>query len=528
MKNLYLLLVVLLLFSCRKSLLDEEVFDRVTPENFFQTEADVEVGVLGVYDGLQNHGYWYRQTLTEALPGSLGHFWNEQFNTLNYNNSTNQLWVLWRQSYKIISNANAVIPVIEASTLDESLKNEYLGEVRYLRAMVYFNMVRWFGQLPLVTTVPETIDDAIVPQADADESVFNSQFLRQAERGEIYDFIIEELLWAEENMAEASFQGGVDNGRARKGAATALLAKVYLTQAGMQYNYKSGGLEPGDPSKWALAAQKAEELVNSGVYSLEANFADIFKNENDNNEEIIFSVQYLESSVAGVTGEGGQTVARFGIRGGDITPYSWKQSFANFSFFTNWMEANGEEDRRLDATFLTSYTNNQGNLVSYGGGNFIRPHVWKFVSDFDNPDISSQNATDYGDNPIYLRYADVLLMHSEALNEAETTPTEATLMGINAVRERAGQPTITLPISKEELRELIWKERKWELCYEGHYFFDSQRTGRLLEEIALNWDDSGGNVRSIPLESIDEKFYILPIHFNAIAANPSLQQNFGW
>ncbi|MEP5548045.1 RagB/SusD family nutrient uptake outer membrane protein [Maribacter dokdonensis] len=530
MKNLSLLLGLALTFltvSCDDAL-EEEVFDSVTPANFFQTEADVEVGVLGVYDGLQNNSYWYRQFMTEALPGSVGHFWNETFNSLNYNNSTGNLWIMWEQSYNIIANANAVIPVIETSSLEEDVKNGYLAEVRYLRALVYFNMVRWYGQMPLVTTVPETIDEATVPQEGADESVFESQFLKQVDREDIYTFIIEELQWAEANLAEATFSGGVDNGRARKGAATALLAKVYLTQAGYQYNYSSGGLEQGDGSKWAMAAQKTQELIDNSPYSLEPNFEDIFKNENDNNEEVIFSIQYLESAITGVTSEGGQTVARFGIRGSDITPFSWKQAFSNLSFYESWVDANGEDDKRLNTTYLRSYIDGDGNEVTYGGGNFIRPHLWKFVSDVDVSDISALNATDYGDNPIYMRYADVLLMNSEALNEAGGTPAAETLYGINAVRVRAGQPEITLPISKEDLREAIWKERKWELCYEGHYFFDSQRTGRLLDEIALNWDESGGTVRAFPLDVIDEKYYILPIHFNAISANPSLDQNAGW
>ncbi|WP_162845366.1 RagB/SusD family nutrient uptake outer membrane protein [Labilibaculum antarcticum] len=529
MKHIFILLAtVLLLFSC-EDVLEEEVYDAVTPENFFQTENDAIVGVIGVYDGLQNNNYWYQQfMLSEALPGSLGHFWDQNFNTLTYTDNTGGLWALWTQGYKIIGTANSMISVLENSSLEDDLKNQLLGEVKYIRAMVYFNTVRMFGHIPLVTVVPSSIQDAVTPLEGADESVFESQFLKQVDRSEVYDFIVEDLQFAEANLPEASFANGVENGRAKKGAATALLAKVYLTQAGLQYNYTSGTLDPGDDSKWALAAEKCAELITNGPYALEPNFADIFKNENENNEEIIFSIQYLESSIAGVTGEGTQAAARLGIRGADITPYAWKQAFSNKSFFDQWVDTNGESDNRFSTTYLTSYVDNSGDTINYGSGNFLRPQVWKFASDYDNPSISALGSGDYGDNTVYMRYADVLLMHSEALNEANGAPDNNTIFGINEVKQRAGQPLIELPISKEELREAIWKERKWELVYEGHYFYDCQRTGRLKDEIELNWDVSGGTVRKITLDAITDKFYILPIHFNALSSNTSLIQNYGW
>ena len=533
MKNIFLLLVATsILFSC-SGILDEEVFDKVTPENFFQTENDAIVGVVGVYDGLQNYPYWYRQfTMSEALPGSMGHFWNEDFNTLTYTNNSGKLWPLWTQAYKVIGNANLVISILDESTLEEDLKNQLIGEMRFIRGMVYFNTVRMFGHIPLVTSVPESINDAITPPVNEDitSPIFESQFLKQVDRNVVYDFIIQDLQFAEDNLPEATFTNGVDNGRAKKGAATGLLAKVYLTQAGLQYNYESGSLDQGDVSKWAMVAQKCDELIGNGTYSLEANFADIFENVNDNNEEVIFSIQYLESSIAGVEGEGSQTVARTGIRGADITPYSWKQAFSNLSFFNHWVDANSTSDNRFNTTYLTSYIDNDGVEINYGGGNFIRPHIWKFVSDVNNPDINSLGSHDYGDNPIILRYADILLMQSEALNEMGGAPNSETIYGINEIRKRAGQPEITLPISKVDLRQAIWNERKWELVYEGHYFYDCQRTGRLYDEIELNWDDNGGTVRKVPLDVItnNNKYYILPIHFNAMSANPSLVQNFGW
>ncbi|MEM9896334.1 MAG: RagB/SusD family nutrient uptake outer membrane protein, partial [Bacteroidota bacterium] len=132
---------------------------------------------------------------------------------------------------------------------------------------------------------------------------------------------------------------------------------------------------------------------------------------------------------------------------------------------------------------------------------------------------SATGQFDYGNDWISLRYADVLLMHSEALNESLGTPTAATIEGINAVRARANRDLITLPITQADLRDAIFLERKLELAYEGQYFYDCQRFGNLVEEINSSYERRG---------TPSNRHYLLPIPFRAREANPSLVQNFGW
>ncbi len=531
--NMTLLSLLILGFhSCGNDALEEEVFDKVTSNNFFQKESDAIIGVNGIYDGLQHTGFWYRQwMLQETVPGSMSHTWNESLNTLNYTNNTGNLWVLWRQSYNVIGRANAILKALENSTLDTDAKNQLIGESRYLRGMVYFNLVRMFGHVPLVKSAPESIVDAFVPTDSIAAAQSQSEFLRQADRDDVYDFIIEDLEFAELNLPDANFSGGNEDGRVKKGAATALLGKVYLTQAGVQYNYETGNLDTGDASKWGLAASKLSELINSGNYSLQSNYDDIFLNSNENNSEVIFSIQYLSAAESGgITGEGSQFVNRTGIVRSDITPGSWRQAHSSLPFFNAWVAANGTDDNRFSRTWKTQFVNNAGETINFGDINgFELPHLWKFISnEYGTEAINGAN--DYGDNMIYLRYSDVLLMHSEALNESEPTPTANTLAGLNAVRQRAGKAPITLPISKSDLREAIWSERKWELVGEQHYFFDCQRTGRLLDEIIANWYEKSPGVtgRIISIGALSNKFYVLPIHFNALSSNPSLVQNHGW
>ena len=115
----------------------------------------------------------------------------------------------------------------------------------------------------------------------------------------------------------------------------------------------------------------------------------------------------------------------------------------------------------------------------------------------------------------------MLLMHSESLNEVNETPDNNTLLGINLVRKRAGQAEVEVGISKDELRELIWEERKWELCFEGVHYFDCQRRGRLLDEFAMYPNPQRKAAAT-------QRHYIYPIPFKALEANPNLEQNTGW
>ncbi|MCG8310908.1 MAG: RagB/SusD family nutrient uptake outer membrane protein [Cytophagales bacterium] len=515
-KIAYIFMITVFLGSC-DDLVEEEVFSTITPNNFFQNERDVATAVNGVYDGIQNLNIWYRLFYTTELTGGImKHNWNPMQQTMVYENDAGDVWNLWWRNYGAIGRANAVLSVMEASDLEESLKNRYAAEVRFIRGYVYFNLVRLFGRIPLVTNPPSSLSDVVVPDSTNTEA-FESEFMKQVDRNEIYAFIIDDLEFAEASLPDA--HGDNDAGRATSGAASGLLARVYLTMAGMQYDYNSGELKQGDPAMYARAVTKTDELMSAG-YSLMENYADIY--ENDNNKEILFSIQYLESAVAGVTGEGNQIVARTGIRGAkDFTPYSWLQCSVNEVFWQDFIANNSKDDHRYWRTFLEYYVKADGDTVWHGSSNtFRRPHVRKFLTDV-GPDTQAQGSTDYGADWIIMRYADVLLMNSEALNESGDTPDANTINGINQVRERAGKDPITLPISKEDLREAIWKERKWELCFEGLHYFDCQRTGRLLDEFAL-YPNSGRRAEAT------QRHYIYPIPFDAMQANPSLKQNAGW
>ncbi|QGY44296.1 RagB/SusD family nutrient uptake outer membrane protein [Maribellus comscasis] len=518
MKKLIYLLIVIIIFGACDSLVEEEVYSTITPNNFFQSERDVTTALVGVYDGIQDLNIWWRLFYTsECIGGLMRHNWSPWAESMVYEDDQGDIWNLWYRHYDAISRANAVLGALEGSTLDDAIKSRYEAEVKFIRAYAYFNLVRMFGQIPLVTKSPESLNDVLAPDSTNVEA-FESEFLKQRERDDIYDFIVEDLKFAELNLPSNVTES--DAGRVSSGAASGMLARVYLAMAGKQYDYNSGQLVDGDASLYGDVAQQCEKVIAAGNYDLLQDYPSIY--EVANNEEILFSIQYLESAVAGVTGEGNQIVARTGVRGAtDYTPYSWLQCSVNETFWEDFIANNTKNDNRYMRTFLEYYVSANGDTVWNGSSNtFKRPHVRKFLTDV-GPETSAQNATDYGADWIVLRYADVLLMHSEALNEAGSTPDANTIKGINEVLDRAGQPAIELPISKDELRERIWQERKWELCFEGLHYFDCQRTGRLLEEFTLNVN---------PARKADATLrnYIYPIPFNAREANPSLKQNAGW
>ena len=421
-----------------------------------------------------------------------------------------------------MAKANGVLKEIEETDiLDQELKDNYAGELRFLRASRYFDLVRAFGHAPLVTSPPENLQDALIPDTtDLEGDVYQTEFLKQVEREVLYDFIVEELLWCEDHLPD-SYTAQLDIGRVTSGAVTGMLAKVYLFMAGKQYDYYNGGLLDGDASCYAKCAEKCEDLMD-GRYGLVQDFSQLYLNENEYNEEILFSIGFVSSAESGQLGEGAERSPELQIKGADITPKSYFMHHISTEFWTDWkLNNDSTEDLRYSTTFQDKYINKNGDTIRVYEGNFHGPLCPKLLSNITHPLTPIGSQFDYGDNWIWLRYADVLLMHSEALNEAGAVPDANTIDGVNQIRARAGKDLIELPISKEELREEIWKERKWELCFEGHHYWDCVRTGRFIDEMTqyMNF-----HRRMDP----EMKHNIIPIPFTAIESNRSLKQNFGW
>jgi hypothetical protein len=348
----------------------------------------------------------------------------------------------WSTLYEGIKRTNVVITKVPPIQMDTVLRNRYVAEAKFLRGLFYFDLVRAWGGVPMITSLNPPLK------------------VVRSTKEEIYDLIISDLLYATKNLGEKSDLVSGDIGRATKGAARSLLAKVYLFQ-GDFFNTE----------KYAL------EVINSDEYELEAVFADANSKLGEHGMESIFEVGALE-----VEGSGGNQYANTqGVRGSPNRGWGFNRPSLDLR---NSFE---QGDPRLDATIIDLGETLDGVLILGDGttpdetkdafGNVIEFECYNQKVWYPG----TNTITQWGHNRRLIRYADVLLMAAEALNE-NNKPDDA-LMYLNQVRERAREgnnsilPDIT-ETNKDALRDIILNERRHELALEGHRFWDLVRTGK--------------------------------------------------
>jgi len=330
-------------------------------------------------------------------------------------------------------------------------------------------LVQTFGKAP-VTNVEFRSPDQIL-----------ATDLTLKSKDEVYKIIVEDLLSAESLLPEAL---NSDKGRASRGTVKTLLGKVYLTQ--QQYD---------------LAATKLKEIIDSKQYTLVNNYKSLFVKGNENLPESIFELKFIAGANLGnrfsaqFTPNSAGLLANGQQGGGRITPT------------LNLMEAYEKGDIRRNASLGDSITSN------LTGEKYYSRHDLKFV------DLTATNPNDGGVNFTVLRYADVLLMYAEALNEQGNIESAKTY--INTVRDRVTLNNLE-NLSQEEMRQAIARERRVELAYEAHRWFDLIRTGKAKEVIDAYYATKGINFTLAPHE------LVLPIPSREIEINPAIEQNPGY
>jgi len=446
MKNqiIYIVSFFLLLTGCEEAL-DFEVKHQITLENYFQTEEDAISAVNAIYDALgdvdlYNSSLWLLQDIASDDCDALA-TWNDpnahQLDRYTLLPTNNYISNIWRASYQLIARANLALFYIPDMSLDADLKNRLLAEARFLRALSYFNLVRLFGDVPLILAPESDIDNYLVPRASKDS---------------VYSRILSDLEFAGEHLPETF--GGNDRGRASKGAAIGQLSKVYLT------------LE--DWQAAADAAREVMDLADEGIYGLWDDFADNFKEGNKNGKESVFEVQFyseVQSENTRIVISGLPSIFAFPAGVGIILPTD------------DLLNSFEEGDHRYESTFFEEYF--------YFGNNTFEPHIWKH---WDQDAYPPEETGESGANFHVMRYAEVLLIYAEALNEANSGPTPEAYDAVNAIRIRARNGNdLVLPeltgLSYQEFREAVWKEKRCETVNEGHRWFDLVRTGRLVEKV---------------------------------------------
>ncbi len=478
MKNLKIksiFIVIALIFSCSDDFVNVDSPD-ANSESFFNTEEDYQMALTGAYDGLQ---YTYVNVMLgeiasdntlcggESATDVIG--FQEIDDMIHTPNNAN-LRDIWNWMYGAVNRANFILEFQD--NIDFPNKNNVIGQARFLRAYYNFELVKWFGDIPFL------VDKRIE---------FGDQFvIERSPKSEVYALIEQDLMFAAANLPYTQSQVG----RVTKGAAQALLGKAYLYQ-----------------DKFTEAATVLEDLINNGPYDLVTETRNvqgltilpIFENDNENNIESVFEVQYIDTEGAGFEclqcSEGNVAVGFNGIRN-----YSGPEFESGFSFnvpVQEVVDAFEAGDLRLDTAILNIDTWATDTGASFGTGYehtgyFNRKYISR-QGDLNTGDANLTNPNNYRS----IRFADVLLMAAEALNRGSISDTRAQGY-LNRVRTRAMLPNVTTTGSN--LTNDIYQERRVELVGEGHRFFDLVRTGRAATEID---DFTAGKHEVFPIPQIE-------------------------
>jgi starch-binding outer membrane protein, SusD/RagB family len=520
--------------------LTETPLDFLGPENFFQNAGDAIAAVNGVYAsftspaGYGSDAYYGRDFYMmtefpgEALTTRFGatHI-RSQLDGFTWSPASDAMFAnVWGAAYRAIADANAVIgnvPRIE--NMDAALRDRVVGEAQFLRAVHYFNLVRLYAGTGPGAGVPLWLEEAR-PQDNLERP--------RAPVAEVYAAIIADLEAAAQALPESyAGQPGNNTGRATRGAANALLAKVHLQYA---------MVHEGGSAHLQRSADAARRVVQSNRYQLLPDFGRIFALNNENNAEVIFAVQNIR--VAGMGGRLAQHVAPqgSGLAGANVPQASF---YAEWPFFREW----DDQDRRKAATFLTEYTHpthgpltwRRPGMTSAQLSQFGTPNGGPTPRKYMDPDAGTSAAEepDY----ILLRYADVLLTLAEAINE-QGAPTAEAYDAVNAVRRRAGLVDLPAGLGQQAFREAVQIERRYEFVLEGHTFFDMQRHWEWSKarverhmNMALPVADGGEAINASPWNSsvpknrtvpIPDRYRFFPLHPAVTGSNQALTQTPGW
>ncbi len=388
---------------------------------------------------------------------------------------------VWQANAYGIARANQIIEGIQDFP-QEDFRKHIIAEAKFLRAWYYFSQVRAYGEVPLLTDFEK---------AELFPSVSTIP--------EIYAQIIADLQEAEQVLP--AWQETVnERGRATRGAAKTLLGKVYLTMATTP--------ETADPNLFNLAAAKLKEVIDAEGYGLVDEYEAVFWPVYESGPEDIFSYQFEPN-----TRNNNSIMADF-----SPNPDTYNQrGYKNFYVVPELYNMLEEQDARKELMIMGDYTayhyNESGALVDSSVHVTTNGHA--FTQKYQDPEWSKYSHNNHGSNLPLLRYADVLLMYSEAINETQGATADA-YMGIDMVRARSNASTLDRGLSQEELRQAIRDERYLEFHGEGQRWFDLVRWGTLKENVEA--------VREgVTVDWPKHRFFPLPQ--NEVDANPNLNQN---
>lgn len=487
-KIICILIITFLSWSCNKDFLSIPPQNFISSATFYKTQDDFTQGVNATYAQLRGI-YQTAWAMGEMRSDNTHYIYkaddrglqNQDFEKIaDFNeDATNQyLYNKWANDYGLVSRANQVLANIDNATFDETAKKGLKGESLFLRAFAYFDLVQYFGSVPLHLTLTKGMDDAGLPKSPV---------------ADIYKQIITDALEASALLPGKPAQ---EKGRATTGSAKMLLGYAYLSL-----------------KQYSDAEKVLKDIVSSNNYSLLADYASVFDLSNKNSSESVFEVQYMQGSqglnsnfiynfIPGLT----DTKPITGVSGNNQTFGGWNTPTEDL------INSYEDGDKRKNAS-----------IGYYTAGAITYPYIKKYLHEHANFNNTDDNW------PVY-RYSDVLLLLAEALNEqgkgADALPY------LNAVRQRASLPAITT-VDQASLKTIILKERRMELAFENHRWLDLIRAGKAIEIMTAY----GSKVKAFPQlyyypvgygplqqsYNITESKLIFPIPESQVLLNPQLK-----
>ncbi|MCF4101765.1 RagB/SusD family nutrient uptake outer membrane protein [Gillisia sp. M10.2A] len=508
-------------YSCSDNL-EIEPEDQITKENFYQSEEDFQAATAPLYNKVWfsfNDKFYFG--LGDGRSYNLYAPFSDYvypFSDLAETGLTGPLVEAWGSLYNVIQQSNNVIIGITNSGVDEDIQKQYIAEARFMRGTAYWYLASLWGDAIISTNPTELVNNPLVNKNSRDD---------------VYEFAIRDLEYAAKFLPEQAGQGG----RLTKYSAYGMLSRLYLSYAGLSDNPNSG---TRNQALLDLAKKAAEKVINEGPYTLMADYADLFKVENNNNSESMFALQWVPNGDYGVN----NPHQAFFALGSEITGDDAAWGYYTRASYDVLLEYESKDKRRkatwmADGDFYPEISKANGGYTVDHENTYVNVKKGVVGSTKDNASISRQNSAL---NTYMMRLGEVYLNYVEAvLGNNESTSDATALMYLNELRSRAGLEAKT-SITYDD----IMHERRVELCMEGQFWYDLVRGAYYEQQEVINYinaqdrgtivaftydassnkvspDDTRDNdTRAVGVA--DESIFLLPYPESEVVQNPLLSE----
>ncbi len=520
MKNRYFIWVVtglaICFSACNDNLLNFQPHDRYTEGNYWTDATSANRYLTACYAVLRSSGLyggdatplWEETASPNAYNKDNTDSWNAIAKGTQTSGSGGIIAKRWSLCYQGIGRCNSLLERINKVSMNKGLKRRMKGEAYFLRALFYFNLENYYGDVPLILDPPNPATQANLPRTPREDVVH--QMLTDLDSAA--------------HILPLKYSGG-DIGRATKGAALALKAKILLFEASPLFN------PDNDIQRWGKAGSAAMDVINladKAGYGLFPNYRNLFLPENENNKEVIFDVQFIfpdeGNSFDLIDRQYNNNAPLLGL----VNAYEMKNGLPITDPSSGYDPNDPYKDRdpRLAATIVYPGAQFMGKTVSnthFAMTGFGLKKYSVYTESAPDPKLADLKGGQSYTNYIVLRYADILLMYAEAKNEF-SGPDASVLDAINKVRERADMPDIAPGLSQDSLREVIRHERRIEFAGEGYYYNDIRRwktAEKVMNTQIYTWNNKAIETRKFN----PSRDYWWPIPLEERDLNPMLDQN---